>query len=120
MLRPLATSLCLLVYFSTLASAEILYSAKAYEAGCQLIAQNERPADLMLAVQAGECLGAVRTLGLLNLSFEKSRRYCAPREVVLVQQIRVISKFMESHPASQSQDFVRVAMTALSEAWPCP
>jgi hypothetical protein len=120
MLGRLAVGACLLIASSSLASADNPYSAKAYETGCRIISENTRPSDLVLAVQAGQCLGAVRTLGLLNPTFDKSRRYCAPREVVLVEEIQTITKFMDSHPNNMNQDFVVVALAALTEAFPCP
>ena len=119
MMLRLNAPLFFLMLVCSPAVAENPYSAKAYEPGCRIIAENSRPTEMMLAVQAGQCLGAVRTIGLLNPTLDRPRRYCAPPEVVLVQQIQAITKYMDTHPDRMSQDFVRVAVAALNETWPC-
>src|SRR5438105_10371576 len=83
MLHHLTAAFCLLISCSSFAAADDSFTAKAYEAGCRVIAENARPSDVVLAVKAGQCLGAVRTIELLNDSLERPRRYCAPREISL-------------------------------------
>src|SRR5882757_2728177 len=95
------------------------YSAKAFEPGCRVIADATRPADIIQAANAGKCIGAVQAIALLNDLIQESMRHCVPKETTVVGQIKVITKFMDGHPERMNQDFVRVAMLAFYEAWPC-
>jgi hypothetical protein len=95
------------------------YSAKAFEPGCRVIADATRPADIIQAANAGKCIGAVQAITLLNDLIQESTRPCVPRETTVVEQIKAVTKFMDGHPERMNQDFVRVAMLAFYEAWPC-
>jgi hypothetical protein len=95
------------------------YSAKAFEPGCRVIADAARPADIIQAANAGKCIGAVQAISLLNDVIKESMRPCLPRETTVVEQIKAITKFMDSHPERMNQDFVRVALLAFYETWPC-
>jgi hypothetical protein len=124
MIRRLLGALVLLMSLSSIAFAEspysgTPYSAKAFEPGCRVIADATRPADIIQAANAGKCIGAVQAIALLNDLIEKSMRHCVPTETTVVEQIKVITKFMDGHPERMNQDFVRVAMLAFYEAWPC-
>jgi hypothetical protein len=95
------------------------YSAKAFEPGCRAIADATRPAGIIQAADAGKCIGAVQAIALLNDLITESMRPCVPKETTVVEQIKAITKFMDGHPERMNQDFVRVAMLAFYEAWPC-
>jgi hypothetical protein len=112
-------ALALLVAMSSISLAEDSTSARGFEAGCRVIADSTQPEGLVQAAKAGKCVGAIQAIALLNGLLETRFRHCAPKEATLVQEAKAITKFIYDHPKRMNQDFVRVALLALYEAWPC-
>ncbi len=44
---------------------------------------------------------------------------CIPNNVVTVQAVRVMVRYMEARPQKMHEPFVVLALEALQDAWPC-
>jgi hypothetical protein len=67
----------------------------------------------------GDCGGTVDTLLFLRETLPEGFRVCQPKGVTSAQAVRVVVSYMQSHPQQLHEPFRILAMTALSQAWPC-
>jgi Rap1a immunity proteins len=86
--------------------------------GCRAWLQND-----VLYPGSGFCAGLVT--GILFAEYlheakdDKSAVICSPKTVTPNEAIRVVATHIEAHPELMHQRFDKVAMTALTIAWPC-
>jgi hypothetical protein len=85
-------------------------SANLYLPPCQKLIQRER--DTRSAFGRGVCQGTV--YGLLYASDS-----CLPTGVSLLQVVRVVVAYIERRPQRMHEDFRKLSVEALHEAWPC-
>ena len=84
----------------------------------------------MAYVEAGICIGTVKTLVFLGdvACLELKRTGVSPRTGALKsprgftteQAMRIVVRYIESHPERTQEYFYTMAMQAFVEAWPCP
>jgi hypothetical protein len=67
-------------------------------------------------VQRGACAGRVSGVWVTATSFN---RVCSPPGVTLGQAIRVVIQFIDARPARMHEEFNKLALEALTAAWPC-
>lgn len=67
----------------------------------------------------GECGGTVDSLLFLRESLPDGFKVCHPKGVTSAQAVRVVVNYLQAHPQDLHQPFRILAMTALSQAWPC-
>jgi Rap1a immunity proteins len=63
----------------------------------------------------GICSGAVMAL----LQFDSSFGICFPGDSTVNQAVRVVVAYIDSKPARLHENFNRLALEALKDAWPC-
>jgi hypothetical protein len=110
-----------------LVSAQITSALDIYH-GCKLVADATPMPNNIISFpdspDASFCLGAFTAIiGLANDSWAdtglKIFRFCAPTGATGVQFIRIFLKYVDDHPEEGHKSFPRVALTALSRAFPC-
>jgi len=73
-------------------------------------------------VAKGVCIGnvdAILSLGKILPGASGRGAICAPDGVTRSQALQVVVRYMEKNPQMLQTKFVPLALTALSEAWPC-
>jgi hypothetical protein len=75
--------------------------------------------DRMSAYQSGLCMGTAKTLGEIGRVKFQGVPWCTPADATTGQIIGVIVKYLEDNPQMLNQNFMFLAMLALSKAWPC-
>lgn len=70
-------------------------------------------------VRDGECGGAIATLTFLANALSEGFKPCPPKEHTKEQAARVVVNYMRNNPQLLNEPFRILAMTALSQAWPC-
>ncbi len=75
-------------------------------------AEGHRSADA--DYDAAFCLGVFHGMTVVTGSV-----MCIPNNVVTVQAVRVMVRYMEARPQKMHEPFVVLALEALQDAWPC-
>lgn len=116
MIARLALVLCLLV--PTFAWADD-NSGNSFERGCRMAIAREEASDLYEAARVGECLGAMRTISILNNYLDPRLKYCPPKGATTGQLIKIVLKYMDDHPEQMNKDFVHLSLIAINSVWAC-
>jgi hypothetical protein len=76
--------------------------------------------DAML-FQQGLCGGIISTVADLASSQTtvESSRICGPKNATTGQELRVVMKYMDEHPAELNKPLSTIAYNALQEVWSC-
>jgi Rap1a immunity proteins len=74
---------------------------------------------LVSELKAALCLGIVSGELYLVRDLRQELRSCPPDGVISGQAVRVVVRYMETHPAVLNESFLSIVLTALHEAWPC-
>jgi hypothetical protein len=96
-------------------------SANSMMPGCQQFVEPPKgeptPVDF---VRRGHCAGLVE--GLTYAAYASGgRETCRPPSTVTnAQLVRVVLTYIERRPQRMHEDFRKLALEALHEAWPCP
>jgi Rap1a immunity proteins len=93
------------------ASAEDLRSANYILPGCKGFLVRESTPTLM----QGRCLGVIEGLGY-GLG---GQEICQPKGGEAGQAVAVVVKYIEARPERMHEPFVKLALEALTAAWPC-
>ncbi len=113
---------------SFLAPAALAQSYTFLQRCSRVVADLDRDHFSASARDVGWCFGYVQSLADLNQLFETGNNvpyttqpafYCPPETAKTSDGMRVIVKFMKSHPYDSRVDQVYVALRAMREAWPC-
>jgi hypothetical protein len=54
-----------------------------------------------------------------GIAFVQDGHFCVPMGVTLRQAMRVVVAYIEARPARMHEDFRKLALEGLREAWPC-
>jgi hypothetical protein len=65
--------------------------------------------------QQGRCGGYVASL----VYGVGGQEFCSPKGVSIDQAVAVVIKYIEARPERMHEDFDKLALEALEEAWPC-
>ena len=47
------------------------------------------------------------------------QRVCIPESVTIEQSVAVVVRWLDRHPQSRHENFIKLAMAAMHETWPC-
>lgn len=78
-----------------------------------------RPAD---GVVRGVCIGLIEAIDFMLSEYppeEKEKNSCPPAGVPLDQTVRVVITYIEARPQRMNENFKKLAMEAIHDAWPC-
>jgi hypothetical protein len=67
----------------------------------------------------GLCSGIVYVLGYVGKALPPQFSSCIPDSTTNAQGVRVVLAYIERRPQRMHEDFRRLAIEALHEAWPC-
>lgn len=92
-------------------AAQDISSAGVVVEGCRdFIA---RSGSLSSAYIRGLCAGKVEAVAVFASGI------CFPSEATVGQMIRVVTRYIDQHPARLHENFMLLARDAMREAWPC-
>jgi len=94
-------------------------SGNSHQQGCRIVLDNRSPSNRMEAAKAMQCLTTVSVVLRLGSFLDRKLRFCSPEGVTVMQSLKVVTKFMNDHPAETNQNFVDLTLSALKDAWPC-
>jgi hypothetical protein len=81
---------------------------------CKALVDNKPP-----GVWEGQCGGVIDALVWVGSALPEPGHFCAPAHIPPSQAQRVVALYMERHPEKLHEDFKGLALSALTEAWPC-
>jgi hypothetical protein len=81
---------------------------------CKALVDNKPP-----GVWEGQCGGVIDALVWVGSALPEPGHFCAPAHMPPSQAQRVVALYMERHPEKLHEDFKGLALSALTEAWPC-
>ena len=115
-----AVTLMLVALATSPASADKLDSSADYFLPrCRAVVNH----DFNKLFDVGVCLGAMAALHdtpiLLHVPVDGPFRSCMSDNVTVEQSVRVVVHWLDRHPQRLQENFVKLAMPALHEAWPC-
>ena len=97
------------------ADAQDPNSANYYVPACQQILADPPRLGFKVGLCAGLIEGLGYTAGLLPDPFKS----CAPKGVTNLQSARVVLAYIEHRPQRMHEDFRKLVLDALRDAWPC-
>ena len=83
---------------------------------CKALVHNKKDE---MSVYSGVCGGVISTLVWSSEMFRDPAKFCAPSTVTNGQSSLVVVRYMENHPELLHLPFVKLALDAMKEAWPC-
>ncbi len=69
--------------------------------------------------KAPMCFGAITAITKLEPLLKSEFAMCPPRGVSFGEIVLVVTNYLRSHPDQLHENFHRLAVSALREAWPC-
>ena len=125
---PLTRILALAVMLCAASLPARAETAREVQSSCKDIAHAKSGPNQQITItsnyRSGFCWGTFASVqGLISyVSRDGARilRFCPPEGTTRLDLIRVFSKFVDDKPSAGHQDFMRVALRALSAAYPCP
>ena len=121
---PLTLSLALLFLVST-GTAANAESAQDFLAGCRTVADAPTTDDHVSfeGLAAHRCWGAFAVLQEIvrwgNPDQTRLLGVCPPAQSTRTQLVAVFVEYLNRHPERRHEDFVKVALDALSAVFPC-
>jgi Ssp1 endopeptidase immunity protein Rap1a len=95
------------------AFADFAPSANKLMPACRAFEIKSTTFDPIEIYQTGECVGIIEAIDYVD------DRTCVPRGVTKGQMVRVVIHYVENQPARHHEDFRKLALEALRNAWPC-
>ena len=109
------------------ASSSYATTAEEMLSGCRAIAQAPVRANGIVVPNTSDtqmCWGAFLVVNALTGFFDETGKpilgACVPDESTLTQLVAVFVEHVDRNPAVRSQEFTRVAINAVLQAFPCP
>jgi hypothetical protein len=120
----LAMLLVFLTDASTVAQDAIEDSANTVLHGCKRYIEDSPPptgrdASLIDVGERFRCHGIVDALFYVGPILPPEYRWCPPSGVNKEQLVRMIVAYIERQPQRMHENFKRLALEALRDAWPC-
>jgi hypothetical protein len=82
---------------------------------CQRVAYIEKNTTYL----AGVCAGAIAALSAAGHLWIEQVRSCPSTEATVQQGARIVVAYIEARPERMHEDWRKLALEALREAWPC-
>ena len=95
------------------AGAEDTTTANQMLPGCKGLLDNSMTSGVSV-YQQGRCGGYVA-----SLVYGGGQKFCSPKETSIDQAVAVVIKYIEARPERMHEDFGKLAIEALTAAWPC-
>jgi Rap1a immunity proteins len=102
-------ALLALIVAASNANADNTFSANRLLPACRNVASRQMGANTFMT---GYCMGLIEGLTMVW-------RSCMPGEVTMGQTAAVIVHWLDQHPERWHEDFTKLAMQAMHDAWPC-
>jgi hypothetical protein len=87
--------------------------------GCQQLLKPPKDPDPVDFVRSGHCAGLIEGLTYAAYASGGSETCRPPSIVTDAQLVRVVLAYIEHRPQRMHEDFRKLALEALHEAWPC-
>jgi hypothetical protein len=98
------------------------YTANFMLPHCRAAANNQAPALTLDAVLQGMCVGIIDAIEYMMSEFppdEKEFSSCPPSDVTLKQAVQVVISYIDARPERMNENFKKLAIEAIHDAWPC-
>jgi Rap1a immunity proteins len=87
--------------------------------GCKIVlAEEDGTSASRNPFHQGLCLGVVDALSWVSQGLSGPVRSCVPSEVDSVQLVRIVVKYVDTHPQEMQGPFAGLALLAFNEAFP--
>lgn len=121
-MRTALSSLLLMILLSLPATATDTDSVKYWLPHCNALISAEKT-EVKGAYLAGECLGMIKASAFIVQAASTGGlpfRACLPENAITTNQlVTVVLRWMEKKPKLAGENFIVVAMLAMSATWPC-
>jgi Rap1a immunity proteins len=95
------------------ASAQDTTTANQMLPGCKGLLDNSMTSGVSV-YQQGRCGGYVA-----SLVYGGGQEFCRPNGATIGQSVAVVIKYIEARPERMHEDFGKLAIEAMTAAWPC-
>jgi Rap1a immunity proteins len=116
-MRTLAPLVLAALATSPASAEEMDGSAKHFLQGCRAVA--DRDIDQHFSI--GMCAGVM--IAIHDVSFllhpDHPLRSCLPESVTIEQSVAAVVRWLDRRPHRWDENFMKLAMSALHETWPC-
>jgi hypothetical protein len=89
---------------------------------CRDAVNNKAPALTMDAILQGMCVGIVDGIEFTMSEYppdEKDLAVCPPNDLTLKEIVLVVIKYIDERPERMNENFKKLAIEAIHDAWPC-
>ena len=94
-------------------------SASYFLTRCRAVVDHHTDRLFDTGICAGVMVGLHDTSLLLPIPSDHPLRSCLPESVTVERSIGVVVHWLDRHPERWDENFMKLAMSALHEAWPC-
>jgi Rap1a immunity proteins len=103
--------------YSSLAQTPNAFSGYATLAECKAFADEH--ANLGQRAAGYFCAGELRALAYVSHVLAPELRSCVPANLSNGQLVAVAVQYVEQHPSQMNDDFMKLALQAYRQTWPC-
>jgi Rap1a immunity proteins len=118
-MRTLAPLVLAALATSAASAEEMDGSAKHFLQGCRAVADREIDQHFNIGMCAGVMIAIHDVSFLLHVPPDHALRSCPPESVTIEQSIAVVVRWLDRRPHRWDENFMKLAMSALHETWPC-
>jgi hypothetical protein len=88
---------------------------------CRDAINNKSPTLTLDAVLQGMCVGIVDAIEYMMSEYPPDERDLAvcPPDVTLKETVQVVIKYIDARPERTNENFKKLAIEAIHDAWPC-
>ncbi|MGL1933130.1 MAG: Rap1a/Tai family immunity protein [Desulfotalea sp.] len=113
----LLLSFCIITPVSAYADGNRLL--KECNAAIQIFGGKLNKNNLSSISGGAHCIGLLEGIAALNTIDPQSTYYCVPQDSNALQQVTVVTKYLNSHPEDLHKSDTSLVVSAYKEAFPC-
>jgi Rap1a immunity proteins len=117
-MAPLALVLAALATSPALA-AKVDSSANHFLQRCRAVVDREIDQHFDIGICSGVMIAIHDVSILLHVPPDHQLRSCLPESVTVEQSVAVVVRWLDRRPHRWDENFMKLAMSALHETWPC-
>jgi Rap1a immunity proteins len=100
-------------------AAKVDSSANHFLQRCRAVVDREIDQHFDIGICSGVMIAIHDVSILLHVPPDHQLRSCLPESVTVEQSVAVVVRWLDRRPHRWDENFVKLAMSALHETWPC-